>query len=492
MKRSLIAALTGLMVACTIVMPPPPVVEPPPPPPPAVELGALDVSTLPRFPGISILIDGQPFTAAPETNCLQTDASGAGFCSNVPVGMHVVTIGNLPEGAIIQNDASIPVFASTTSQIVFQVSFPAPPPPPPPPPGWLVALKIEGVTFTENGKPWIYRGFTDFLLYQKFLAGDNLDAILRERVGVGANVVRVLGMVTSFSHFHPQEHADYYDRLRPFADTLASYGLRVEFVVFADAQVVMPDTAAEQAHIDRVIAAFGTATNVLIEVCNEPFKNIPGGSVAASALAQRIVGRGFLVATGNYDYPDPGTPVPYSADYLTNHPERKPEWPRTSKDQYDFNEVYHKPVVSDEPMGAAETDSGSRSAQPDDFAYFAAESALAGAGGTFHSDSGVRSETLGSVQRLSARAFFDAMKWVPVEAQRGAYQRGEANGGPGINNMPLEHTDALALRTFCKLANGDEYCVVIRPDSSWVATPRDGWRILDQTGPHGALVHLGR
>ncbi len=482
-----VAALFALSLAQAqaCVHPPPPQ----PPPPPQVLLGALDVSTYPRLPDIAILIDGVPFEGAPESNCHMTDEAGAGFCSNVPAGSHQVTIANLPPGALAETTTVVPVDPGATTSVIFQVVFP---PPPPPPPGLLLALQVDGRGFTEGGRPWIYRGFTDFLLYQKYLAGTDLDAILRERVDVGANTVRVLGMVTSFSHFYPQEHADYYDKLRPFADLLSSYGLRLEFVVFADAQIVMPNTAEEQVHIDKVVTGFGSVTNVLLEVCNEPFKNIPGGEVAADALAQRILGKGFLVATGNYIYPDAGAPVPFSGNYITNHPERKPEWPRTSKDQYDFAEVYHKPVVSDEPMGAAETDSSSRSAQPDDFAYFAAESALAGAGGTFHSDSGVQSEALGSVQRLSARAFFDAMKWVPVDAQHWPYQRGDANGGPGIGNMPLEHTDALALRTFCKGNGSEEFCVAIRPTEGWSAIPRDGWRILDQSGPHGSLVHLGR
>lgn len=500
MKRYLPTLLMLLLVGCGPVPAPAPVPNPPPPPP-VVELGALDISTNPRFADISILIDGQPFAAAPEPNCARTDATGAGFCSNVPVGLRRVTIGNLPPGALSIGEATVPVEAGTTTTIVFQVVIP---PPPPPPPGLLIALKVNGLGFEEDGHPWVYRGFTDFLLYQRFLAGENLDAILRERVDVGANIVRVLGMVTSFSHFHPQEHGDYYDRLRPFADTLASYGLRLEFVVFADAQVIMPSLGDEQAHVDRVVDRLAGATNVLIEVANEPFKNIPGGGAAAEALARRVQGRGLLVATGNYDFNTVGDHFElFAADYVTFHPERKPEWPRTSKDSQDLRDGFsglppnnwvgfHKPVVSDEPMGAAEVGSGSRSDQPDDFAYFAAESALAGAGGTFHSDAGIRSEPLGPVQRLSAVAFFAAQRWVPTSAQFWPYQRGDAFGGPGVGNMPLEHTDALALRTFCKGNGSEEWCDVIRPAAGWTATPRDGWRILDQSGPRGALVHLGR
>lgn len=499
MTRFLKRFLPLLVLSAACVRPVPVPVPPDSPAPPVVLLGALDVSTQPRYPAITIFLDGQPFTAAPEPNCQKTDDTGAGFCSNVPVGTHVLTIGNLPPGVTGDLVVTIPIEQNATTTVVFHLTVPEPPPPPP---NQLLALTVNGLGFYEGGRPWVYRGFTDFLLYQRFLAGEDLSALLRERVAVGANTLRVLGMVTSFSHFYPQEHEDYYARLPAFAALLGSYGLRLEFVVFADAQVVMPDVVEETQHLEQVVSAFRGTTSVLLEVANEPFKNLPGGAAAATALAQRIQGRDLLVATGNYDFDLVVDHYElYSADYVTFHPERKPEWPRTSKDAYDLRDGFccnpgwagfHKPVVSDEPMGAAEVDSASRSAQPDDFAYFAAESALAGAGGTFHSDNGVRSERLGPVQLLSARAFFAAQQWVPVIAQFSPYQRGDAFGGPGVGNMPLEHTDATALRTFCKFANGDEYCVVIRPTNDWVAEPRDGWRILDQSGPHGALVHLGR
>lgn len=370
------------------------------------------------------------------------------------------------------------------------VAPPVPVPPPGPAP-ILDPIRVDGLRMVRSdGSTFVYKGFTDFLLYQKYLAGDNLDAILHERIAVGANTLRVLGMVTSFSHFHPQEHGDYYDRLKPFADYVGSFGLRVEFVVFADAQIIMPQFADETAHIDRVVAALHDVSNVFIEVCNEPFKNIPGGADTATVLARHIQGRGLLVASGNYDFPAPGDPTPPSADYITFHPERKPEWPRTSKDAFDFREVYHKPVISDEPMGCAEIASESRSNVPADFAYFAATAALEGAGSTFHAEDGIYSRLLGPIQRECAVAFFSAMDWVPVDAQLAPYQRGEEFGGPGIGNMPMDHTDVLALRTFCKQVAGVEYCVAIRPAVNWTATARDGWRILDQSGPRGALIRL--
>ena len=76
-------------------------------------------------------------------------------------------------------------------------------------------------------------------------------------------------------------------------------------------------------------------------------------------------------------------------------------------------------------FGFAEVANGDRrSDSVEDAAYFAATAALMGAGSTFHSDGGILSQLWGPVQAAAARAWFDAAKWVPVEAQLWPYQRG--------------------------------------------------------------------
>lgn len=494
MKRWIIA-LALFAASCGSVNPP--VVTPPQPP---VTTGAVYVSLRPPVEGIVAHIGAVTCT---------TDVGGVALCPGVPEGDYTLVLDGVSDPFQVppQEPFHVAANANTDVEVVLYKVVLAPTP-----------LSISGLRFVEDGHTWVYRGFTDFRLYDRYLAGDpSLDALMAERREVGANTVRVLGMShcwefnpdggcrVGVGHFYPQEHSDYYDRLRGFTDYVGSFGLRVELVVFADAQLVMPDTLAERVHLERVLRALGSAPNVLIEIANEPFKNIPGGAVAATALMEESRGwiwNDLLVASGNADFTQVGDNYQLaSGDYVTFHPDRKPEWPRTSKDAYDLRDGFagppnwsgfHKPVISDEPMGADEVASGSRSNVPDDFAYFAAESALAGAGGTFHSTDGIFSRPLRPITKASAMAFFAAQQWVPVDAQLAPYQRGAADGGAGINNMPMEHTDALALRTFCKVVRGEEYCVVIRPASEWRAIPRDGWRVLDQSGPHGALVHLGR
>ncbi len=59
-----------------------------------------------------------------------------------------------------------------------------------------------------------------------------------------------------------------------------------------------------------------------------------------------------------------------------------------------------------------------------------------------------------------------------------------------IGDMPLEHTDALALRTWCKTSGGQSWCVAVKPKSGWRAQPRAGWRVVEE--PARGLVRLER
>jgi hypothetical protein len=74
------------------------------------------------------------------------------------------------------------------------------------------------------------------------------------------------------------------------------------------------------------------------------------------------------------------------------------------------------------------------------------------------------------------------MAAIPSEAQTWRYTRGL------LSDSPLEHDDALALRTFCHYT-GDAWCVVIRPTVAWTLRARGGWRA---TGPRGTVLRLTR
>ena len=136
------------------------------------------------------------------------------------------------------------------------------------------AIHVEGSTFVDaKGRRWIWRGCTDFLLFKRHLDGEDIAPLLNERAGVGANLVRVLGMCQNIARFHPQEYPAYFDRLGPFVDLVARSGLYVELTVFADAQFIMSSSTEQHQHLARVVDILRGKANVFVELVNEFSKN---------------------------------------------------------------------------------------------------------------------------------------------------------------------------------------------------------------------------
>lgn len=265
-------------------------------------------------------------------------------------------------------------------------------------PSKIVPIHIEGMRFMDpSGNPWLWKGATDFLLFKKYLDGEDILAILEQRVAAGANLVRVLGMCHNITHFYPQDYPDYYDKLVGFVELLAYYGLYVEFVIFADQQYVK---VAEQAHYIDVCARLRGKPNVFVELCNEYEKNgidpkhftKPAGIIASAG-------------SGLSDRP-PG----YFWDFFGWHGRR--DWPKLPfvDDMLIFMKRMNIPAIHDEPIGADETDQPARRTTSTlAMRSVASEAARLGCGGTYHSEAGLRSELWGPVQARLAPVFYGAM-----------------------------------------------------------------------------------
>lgn len=139
-----------------------------------------------------------------------------------------------------------------------------------------IKVNIPRVTLpklTLNGKYLnvFLKGHTDFLLYKRYLDGENINPLLNERMLLGSNCARIFGMVNSFSHWHPQDYGmEYYDKLPNFLKLLNDYGMYCYFCVFADTQHIMPNQAQMLQHWERVIDSLSMGTNSIVELVNEP------------------------------------------------------------------------------------------------------------------------------------------------------------------------------------------------------------------------------
>ena len=258
----------------------------------------------------------------------------------------------------------------------------------------LKPIHIDGTRFADSdGKTWIWKGCTDFLLYKYFLEGQDITHLLKERVALGANLVRVLGMAHYIDQFYPQRYHAYYDELAGFANLLALYGLSLEFVTFADQQVIQ---IPEQAHFIDCCTALRGIPNVVIELCNEYPKN--GIDPRHFTKPQ-----GLLASAGSALADQPPTVF---WDFFGWHGRR--DWPKVTSSAEDMWYVIRQqgiPGVHDEPA---------RRDRPVEYnanlaAQLAASALVLGSGATFHSPDGIRSEPVSEQTRNDAHAFFNAL-----------------------------------------------------------------------------------
>lgn len=357
---------------------------------------------------------------------------------------------------------------------------------------------IDNLVFRDaSGAIWPWRGVTAFTLYLKWLQGREgaVDPLLSNWLAncPGLNVVRVLGMVNSFAHLHPQEWPDYYSQLKPFADHLLNvWGIRVEFVIFADSGDIMPDPNQQNVHASIIVDTLSGCENVFIEVANEPSQhtNLDGGDARVFDIYYSIRSRGLLVATGAGDGDYPG-------DYITVHTPRDDQWPRKAKDLLDVRNITHSPCVGDEPMGCAEVFiDGKRDTNPRNFADYAATAQLEGAGATFHSDAGINGEVFGPVTAACAKAWFAAAAWVPPQAQLEQFLRGQVNTpcmwthAPGDEPGPCQHDDSIEIRSYGKIIGSECWVTQVQTQRA-SPTVCGGWAI-DSVGPSTGLTKFRR
>lgn len=253
--------------------------------------------------------------------------------------------------------------------------------------------------FFNDGQLWQYRGATAFALFQRYLDGENISGLLDVYKSGGVNTLRVLGM-WGYQDFNPSRYGEaYWLGLPKFADELASRQIRLEFVVFADAQRILPQEAAQKAHAERVYATLAGKWNVFIELANEHEIN----GVDPSVFTRPTSLLGVLASAGSAGG---GQVTGTNWDYGTFHGDRSDAWYQTF-----WYPNIHIPVVLDEPMGAAEFNQpGRRDNNPDhfyQFGKFVYEHNFAGA--TFHSENGLYALPLGPTEVECMRQLFRGM-----------------------------------------------------------------------------------
>lgn len=288
----------------------------------------------------------------------------------------------------------------------------------------LPRLQIVGEFFRlETGQPWTAIEASDFNLFNRFLSGEDIEPILKQRADAGFNLLRVFTAfhVAGIGHLTPREHADYYAKIPAFADAAARHGLYVEFTGFTGPyDAILPTDADKIAHWNHLVDAVANSTNVLLELINE-YNNGPNLGVPLDQMRRPTA---TLASHGSSIVGS--LPLQPFWDYATVH------WDDPRKIAHDgmsdVADPFHVPALVNETMRFPDNmqsvqlacDSGGGAA-------------LLAAGSAFHSVHGKTSELWQEpVELAAAQAWARCAKEVPLIYQRGDYRHRADLEGPDV------------------------------------------------------------
>lgn len=247
-------------------------------------------------------------------------------------------------------------------------------------------LSVSGTVFVQpDGTPFPWRGITAFRLNELVARGRTAEAeaYLAWAASRHVTIVRVLSMADVLFTLSP---ADGRHALGTTLDLARKHGLYVEVVALAD-------TARMRVDVPRAVKAIGAICgeydNCLLEIANEPGHSTQMKELHDAAYVQSLlplVPRGVPVSLGSVEYGDGFG----EGAYVTWHAPRRQ--PVAALDRgAALRRRFGKPVISDEPIGAAEASvAGRRASDPAIFREMARKSRQLGLGATFHYEGGLQ------------------------------------------------------------------------------------------------------
>ena len=355
---------------------------------------------------------------------------------------------------------------------------PTPPPLAPPPPA-MTALRRDGRGLVNGAGPYVWRMATGFALVDLVADGHEPAAVLflDGLRADGFTGVRVVSTLCCWFRLTSAEG------LAALPRTLAlarARGMYVEVVALAATRTASSGgkdwTEAEiRAHVRQVGAVCGQAVNCLIELANENYhasqrSNLLTNvtflkSLRASIPPHVLVSFGAGPSDEKDNYP--------GGDYVTVHSGRgRSTWDdvRHAREQETISVRCRCFVVDNEPLGAGEDNTGSRSTNPHEFFARGALSRLLGTGSTFHFQNGLRAIPPAGHQFDAARAYIAGTRVVPDET-RLAFRNA---GWTGVLESPVKSFSG-AVRVYSGISPQMNLAMALGVTPAFRMTLRAGW-----------------
>ena len=324
-------------------------------------------------------------------------------------------------------------------------------------------LTIQGSAFYRSGQPFQWRGISAFRLLEQVAhgKGSDADAFLTWASSQKLTVVRVLAMAHHLFQLHPDDGRA---ALPGLLEMAAKHGLHVEIVALADTADLAVDVDRQIKEIGEIAARY---PNALVEIANEPGHQTQHAGVHRPEHLRRLatlIPESVPVALGSVEYGDGFA----EGDYVTTH------LPRDAGDDgwghvrslaagADLIARWQKPVVSDEPIGAAaKYVRGRRDNDPARLRAAGLLTRLSGMGATFHYEGGLQASIPAGEELACFNAWNEAWTLLPP----GVEQLGRFEAiGSGLN------------AEYRRLGDSEGWVLLLPParDPQRVA----GWRIAE-------------
>lgn len=265
-----------------------------------------------------------------------------------------------------------------------------------------VAFGVSGQRFVENGAPVMWRGCSEFRLPARAKDGEDILPVLRDRLDVGFNVLRSLAMkANNVGWTLDPRDGDYWDAVKRYFDAVGGAGLKLEWTVFADTKLMMPDEGEQVAFWGATVEAVRQYPFVVLELMNEY------GHSTQCVDPSRFARPSGVLASHGSGLSDADVVQPLW-DFATYHARRAshPGDARgaTNYSPYAYQESLNKPC----PYVPDEGDKPESYGFEPSFAWLMGRHASCGAGGTFHSNDGIQSVVFSPQTRACAAKFVEA------------------------------------------------------------------------------------
>lgn len=365
-------------------------------------------------------------------------------------------------------------------------------------------VTADGRSFVAGGKPFIWKGITQFGLAHKIAIGQEADAInLIDALRVKTvNVSRVLTTAKLLFDLSPEDGRAAMRKLFPLA---LARGMTIQAVAIADSAERGPTSVDFWfEHADRVAADCEAAPNCWFELFNEYDHRTQLSVFHDAAVVDGMLARILERHPGLRQRSSAGSPqnhdealTPGGAAVMRHLVRDASKEVRHQRDLASVSETLGKPVVSSEPVGcAAPGTPGQRYYEPSHAFELALVARGFGLGMNLHLETGLRSDWLTETEWKCVDQFIAGMDAIPASVPLPRFQntnstelrpnRRDWPESPIVRadledkNASDETEDRCAQRVFSFLWGNQGISVVVGATcdprivwgNGWVATPQ--------------------